>query len=70
MEMLTVGNVVAIEYVGSDESIKTLVGTVDKVGADRVLVKLDGVFDTPKSNEKRQAYRTLMMNKILNVSVG
>ena len=66
---LNVGAVVAVEYVGSDDTVKTAFGTVDNVGFDRILLKLDGQFDIlKKSKEKRQAYKTLMLAKILNVS--
>lgn len=66
---LNVGAVVAVEYVGSDDTVKTAFGTVDNVGVDRILLKLDGKFDIlKKSKEKRQAYKTLMLAKILNVS--
>jgi hypothetical protein len=69
MTNLNVGAAVAIEYTGSDDTVKTVVGTVENVGSDRVLVKVDGQFDVlKKSHEKRQAFRTIIFSKILNVS--
>jgi hypothetical protein len=66
---LNVGSVVTVEYRGSDDTVKTAVGTVDNVGVDRILLKLDGQFDIlKKTQEKKQAYRTLMLEKILKVS--
>lgn len=69
MMNLVVGAVVAVEYTGSDATVKTAIGTVDNVGVDRILLKLDGQFDIlKKTKEKKQAYRTLMLEKILKVS--
>lgn len=69
MMNLVAGAVVAVEYTGSDDTVKTAVGTVDNVGADRILLKLDGQFDVlKKTKEKKQAYRTLMLDRILKVS--
>lgn len=69
MMTLVAGAVVAVEYTGSDDTVKTAVGTVDNVGADRILLKLDGQFDIlKKTKEKKQAYRTLMLDRILKVS--
>lgn len=69
MMNLVVGALVAVEYTGSDATVKTAIGTVDNVGVDRILLKLDGQFDIlKKTKEKKQAYRTLMLEKILKVS--
>ena len=69
MMNLVVGAVVSVEYTGSDATVKTAIGTVDNVGVDRILLKLDGQFDIlKKTKEKKQAYRTLMLEKILKVS--
>lgn len=66
---LVAGDVVDVEYIGSDSVVKTAHGTVDNVGADRILLKLDGQFDIlKKTKEKKQAYRTLMLDRILKVS--
>lgn len=69
MMNLVAGAVVAVEYTGSDNTVKTAIGTVDNVGVDRILLKLDGQFDIlKKTKEKKQAYRTLMLDRILKVS--
>lgn len=66
---LVAGDVVDVEYIGSDSVVKTAHGTVDNVGVDRILLKLDGQFDIlKKTKEKKQAYRTLMLDRILKVS--
>lgn len=69
MMNLVAGAAVAVEYTGSDDTVKTAIGTVDNVGTDRILLKLDGQFDIlKKTKEKKQAYRTLMLDRILKVS--
>ena len=55
-------------YTKTDGTTGEYVGTIEESHADRILVKLDGVFDTLKSGERKQTYRTLKLDRVLAVA--
>lgn len=54
-------------YAKTDGTTGEYVGTIEQQDAVQILVKLDGVFDTLKSGERKQTYRTLKMERVIAI---
>lgn len=54
-------------YARKDNTVGLYVGTVESVTETQVLVKLHEVYDTLKSGERKQSYRTLEISRITTV---